>query len=128
MKLDEHLYIALLLRNLPANFGPLATNLRHRDEISFDIAIDAIESEAKALIDPRVNSNNHDSALVVSSLFCRECKKNGHTKNDCWKLHPDKAPSCDHCGGRGHWSTNCRKKKAEEQTCCVTTEEEAYVL
>jgi len=134
IELDEHLYIALLLRNLPEKFNPLATNLRHREEITFDIAIDAIESEAKAFdVKPdnqTMGQSTSSEVLVVTNDFCQHCKKPGHTKRGCWKLHPNLAPFCDFCGGKGHWGTNCRKKSESigHSNCVTFDQERPYVL
>ena len=70
--LDEHLFITLLLRRLPSKFAPLATNLRHREEIDLDTAIQAVEQESRALDDPsdaKTSSNASVEALMTTSSF-----------------------------------------------------------
>ena len=110
IELDEHLFIALLLRRLPKNFNPLATNLRHRETIDLDLAIEAIESEARAINDPNIGAPTNSDALVTTTeKFCTHCKREGHNKSGCWKLHPNLVPLCNSCGKKGHWTEGCRR-------------------
>ena len=56
------------------------------------------------------NQSEGSQVLTVVNEFCQNCKKPGHTKQGCWMLHPELMPTCGLCGGKKHWSSNCRKK------------------
>ena len=38
------------------------------------------------------NKQEHGKKGEKKELLCWYCQKNGHKKNDCWTLHPEKAP------------------------------------
>ena len=126
ISLDEHLFIALLLRKLPSKFAPLATNLRHREEIDFDTPIIAVENEARAINDPDKDQASFDQADTVTSRAstCPHCPGKKHTEQECWKLHPELRPTCDSCGGR-HYTSSCKRRNDQHFTNVV---EGAFVL
>ena len=108
--LDPDLLIALILRQLPEEFKPLCTNLRHRESLDFDTAIEAIEAEGRAIASAKSEPNNNHALVATSSAACKHCGKVGHSIAGCWLLHPELAPVCDKCNSKGHWSSRCRRK------------------
>ena len=133
--LDEHLFIALLLRRLPSKFAPLATNLRHREEIDLDTAIQAVEQESRALDDPsdaKTSSSASVEALMTTSFRCTHCNKTNHNVDQCWILHPELKPTCGVCGVSGHKDRACRsnerKQRKSAQQYCSIAEVDAFAL
>ena len=70
------------------------------------------------LADKNLEVLEESSSSKVSQMnSCSACPDlNNHTEKDCWKLHPEKVPTCDSCGMKGHTRRTCRKdKKAAKQ-------------
>ena len=124
--LDEDLLIALMLRQLPDDFKALKTNLRHRETLDFDTAIEAIEAEGRVIASDKPTVLPGHALATTSRVICAHCKVPGHMKDKCWTLHPELKPSCDNCGMDGHWAKNCRRKARDQQCHFASFDSEPY--
>ena len=86
---------AILLCSLPANYEVLVTSLESKTEkeLTLNYIKSKLIDEYERRISKQTSTSNHTQALKVSDKlrprfqkFCVYCKKNNHTKSECWLL------------------------------------------
>ena len=112
IKFDERLLIALLLRGLPGEYEVFRSTVWHRDKVpTLDELFAMVKVEAKIL--ERKPSEAHAALTAnpspVTNCSVPGCRRNGHTRDQCWVLHPELAPVCTNCNGVGHVARLCRR-------------------
>jgi hypothetical protein len=114
---NEALLIALLLRGLPPTFEIFCSTVRHRERMpTLDQLFGMLKLEEKMIL--RKGGEAHSAVSLKKEERCsrndkcevRGCGKLGHTKTQCWILHPELAPVCKNCGQSGHFTRYCRKE------------------
>lgn len=112
---DSHLG-AILLCSLPASYEVLVTSLESKteQELTLDYIKSKLIDEYERRISKEESTSSYTQALKVSDKnrskfrkFCVYCKKNNHTKNECWLL-ANKNKTCDK--SKYHDDKNYRQK------------------
>lgn len=66
----------------------------------------------------RATRNNDD---YRSPLYCRTCRKPGHTSVNCNNFKRREIPTCAYCNRKGHNESNCYTKRDRERRGAHTT-------
>jgi hypothetical protein len=124
----ETLLMALLLRGLPESYDMFCSTVRHREKMpSLDQLFGMVKLEEKVVLRRQTGVSSAHMATPARSAALNnksdlhkrcdvpECGKTGHTRAQCWVLHPELAPVCKKCGQSGHYPKFCRGGDAEEQ-------------
>jgi hypothetical protein len=105
---NEALHVALLLRGLPPQYEIFCSTVRHREKMpSLDQLFFMLKLEEKTI--PRKGTNSCMAFKLSKKATCdvKGCGKVGHTRDQCWILHPEQAPVCTTCGKSGHFARFC---------------------
>jgi hypothetical protein len=65
------------------------------------------------VLDRKLPASAYSASVPRQPRKCPSCKKPGHSRDECWKEHPEKEPLhvCTRCNQRGHYERLCEKKK-----------------
>ena len=98
--IPEWMLISFLIFGLDESYNTLVTVLKNSqmdDQLTFDDAVAALleESHHKALHEDPVALLTRvpkPMNMQKGGTICIHCHREGHTKEQCWKLHPDLRP------------------------------------
>ncbi|PVI00065.1 hypothetical protein DM02DRAFT_527827, partial [Periconia macrospinosa] len=88
-----------------------------KDAVTFDEAVIAAEKEEQR---QRFSEKNKEEAALIAQRrplpHCSECGKVGHTRDQCWELHPElKAPALAEKAARRRKRGELKSKRNERQ-------------
>jgi hypothetical protein len=110
--ISDDLAVAVFLQSLPRDFDMVVAAVRHQSgDIQLKRVLEAVTLESLSIhqrshpskADTDVNSGTVLFSASRSNKHCAHCRKDGHTKEACYRLHP-----CSGCGRKGHHISRCK--------------------
>lgn len=113
-KTTEQMFIAMVLKGLPASFESVSTVLNFGPKKGYEeMKQDLINFSNSRCSGSDVASTAFHSSGNRRQVVCFKCNEPGHISRDCRRKDPRK---CFRCNQPGHISRNCQRKHAGSGT------------